>query len=71
MPAGSAVADVESKLKKRYGKNKAAIYGTLNKIGLMRGNKPTAKGLKKAKKKGRRKAPHAGSMMMNSLSSGM
>ena len=51
MPAGSAVADVEGKLKKRYGKNKSAIFGTLNKIGLMRGNKPTAKGLKKAKKK--------------------
>lgn len=50
MPAGSAVASVESKLKKRYGKNKHAVYGTLNKIGLMRGNKPTKKGLRKAKK---------------------
>ena len=49
MPKGSAVADVESKLKKEYGSNKKAVYGTLNKIGLMRGNKPTAKGLKKAK----------------------
>lgn len=49
MPAGSAVAAVESKLKSRYGSNKGAIYGTLNKIGLMHGNKPTAKGLKKAR----------------------
>jgi len=51
MPKGSAVKDVEKKLKKEYGSNKGAIYGTLNKIGLMKGNKPTAKGLKKAKKK--------------------
>ena len=49
MPKGSAVEDVESKLKAEYGSNKGAIYGTLNKIGLMHGNKPTAKGLKKAK----------------------
>jgi hypothetical protein len=48
MPKGSAVEDVERKLKKEYGSNKHAIYGTLNKIGLMKGNKPTAKGLKKA-----------------------
>lgn len=49
MPQGSAVAAVESKLKARYGSNKGAIYGTLNKIGLMHGNKPTKKGLKKAR----------------------
>jgi hypothetical protein len=48
MPKGSAVADVESKLKKEYPGNPGAVYGTLNKIGLMHGNKPTAKGLKKA-----------------------
>ena len=51
MPKGSAVAEVEAKLKAEYGSNKHAIYGTLNKVGLMRGNKPTAKGLKKAKNK--------------------
>ena len=28
-------------------RTRAPIYGTLNEIGLMRGNKPTAKGLKK------------------------
>lgn len=47
----TAVADVEDKLKKQYGSNKGAIYGTLNKVGLMRGNQVTAKGRKAAKKK--------------------
>ena len=52
MPQGSSVAYVEAKLKKRANKKGikdkgAYVYGTLNKIGLMRGNKPTAKGLKK------------------------
>jgi hypothetical protein len=51
MPKNSAVKDVEKKLKKEYGNNPSAVYGTLNKIGLMKGNKPTSKGLKKAKKK--------------------
>jgi len=50
MPAGTAVAKVESKLKAEYGSNNRAVYGTLNKIGLMRGNKPTAKGLRRAKR---------------------
>lgn len=50
-PSGkpTAVAQVESKLKREYGDNKGAIYGTLNKAGLMRGNKATAKGKKAAK----------------------
>jgi hypothetical protein len=47
----TAVADVESKLKREYPSNKSAVYGTLNKIGLMRGNKTTAKGRKAARKK--------------------
>jgi len=46
MPKGSAVEDVESKLKAEYPGNDRAVYGTLNKIGLMHGNKATAKGLK-------------------------
>lgn len=52
-PSGkkTAVADVEDKLKAEYGANKGAIYGTLNKIGLKRGSKTTAKGAKAAKKK--------------------
>ena len=35
---------LEAKLKKEYGDNPHAIYGTLNKIGAMKGNKETAKG---------------------------
>ena len=35
---------LEEKLEKEYGHNKHAIYGTLNKIGAMRGNKTTAYG---------------------------
>lgn len=35
---------LEAKLKKEYGDNKHAIYGTLNKIGMMHGNRETAKG---------------------------
>lgn len=48
MPKGSAVEKVEKKLKKEYPGNPGAVYGTLNKAGLMRGNKATAKGKKKA-----------------------
>ena len=35
---------LEDKLKKEYGDNLGAIYGTMNKIGAMHGNKETAKG---------------------------
>lgn len=49
MPKGSAVAQVESKLKKRYPGNPGAVFGTLNKIGLMHGNQATKKGLRKAR----------------------
>ena len=48
MPKGSAVEDVETKLKAQYPNNPGAVYGTLNKIGLMHGNKTTAKGAKPA-----------------------
>jgi len=44
----TALGDVEGKLKREYGDNDSAVYGTLNKIGLMRGNKATAKGRKAA-----------------------
>lgn len=50
MPKGSAVDKTEKKLKKQYPNNPGAVYGTLNKIGLKKGNKTTKKGLKKAKK---------------------
>ena len=50
-PSGkkTALADVEDKLKARYPDNPGAVYGTLNNIGLMRGNQATAKGKKAAK----------------------
>jgi hypothetical protein len=35
---------LEEKLRKEYGNNPHAIYGTMNKIGAMKGNKETAKG---------------------------
>lgn len=35
---------LEDKLKAEYGDNPHAIYGTMNKIGAMKGNKETAKG---------------------------
>jgi len=35
---------LESKLKKEYPNNPHAVYGTMNAIGAMRGNKETAKG---------------------------
>lgn len=35
---------LEAKLKAEYGNNKHAIYGTMNRIGAMHGNKITAKG---------------------------
>ncbi len=56
MPAGSKVAKAESALKSGakkkglHGKRADAyIYGTLNNIGLMHGNKTTARGASKAK----------------------
>ena len=41
---------LEKKLEKEYGDNKHAIYGTMNKIGAMKGNKETKKGKKMEKK---------------------
>lgn len=35
---------LEAKLRKEYGNNPRAIYGTMNKIGAMRGSKVTKKG---------------------------
>ena len=49
MPKGSKVEQVERKLRRQYGSNDSAVYGTLNKAGLMKGSKTTAKGRKKAK----------------------
>jgi len=41
---------LEKILKKEYGKNTKAIYGTMNKIGAMKGNKITPKGKSMEKK---------------------
>jgi hypothetical protein len=35
---------IERKLKKEYRNNDHAIYGTMNKLGLVKGNRETAKG---------------------------
>jgi len=35
---------LEAKLKKEYPNNPSAVYGTMNKLGAMHGNKETAKG---------------------------
>jgi len=55
MPAGTTVAKAEQALKlgaKEKGKTGRAadryVYGALNRQGLMRGNKPTKKGLRTA-----------------------
>jgi hypothetical protein len=37
---------LEDKLRAEYGNNPSAIYGTMNKLGAMKGNKETAKGRK-------------------------
>ena len=41
---------LEQKLKQEYGDNDHAVYGTLNKIGAMHGNKETALGSEMARK---------------------
>jgi hypothetical protein len=35
---------LEEKLKKEYPNNPGAVYGTMNKLGYMKGNKETKKG---------------------------
>lgn len=42
---------LEQKLKKEYPHNPGAVYGTLNKLGYMKGSKETAKGRALDKKK--------------------
>ena len=41
---------LEDKLKKEYGNNPHAIFGTMNKIGAMHGNKITEKGISMERK---------------------
>lgn len=47
---------LEQKLKKEYPGNDHAVYGTLNKIGAMNGNKETSKGKRIEKKMSQEKA---------------
>lgn len=41
---------LEEKLKKEYPNNPGAVYGTMNKLGAMKGNKVTKKGIAMEKK---------------------
>jgi hypothetical protein len=51
---------LERKLRKEYGDDPHAIYGTMNKIGAMRGSKETKKGAAMEKKhESKSKAIHA------------
>ena len=57
-------AFLEKKLKAEYGNNPHAIYGTMNAIGAMRGNKETAKGcMMEAKHEKKQKPKTMGEMM--------
>ena len=47
---------LEEKLKAEYGNNPHAIYGTMNKIGAMHGNKETEKGREMERKHSHRAA---------------
>jgi hypothetical protein len=47
---------LEDKLKAEYGNNPSAIYGTMNKLGAMKGNKETAKGKAMQKKHDKKKS---------------
>lgn len=50
---------LEKKLKKEYGDNPHAIYGTMNKLGYMKGNKETKKGMRAEKEhEAKKKALH-------------
>jgi hypothetical protein len=54
---------LEDKLRKQYGNNPAAIYGTMNKIGAMHGNKETALG-KRMELKHEGKLPKGGGKVL-------
>lgn len=55
---------LEDKLKAEYPNNPGAVYGTMNKLGVMKGNKETAKGREMQKKhdaKGKKRSKFYGS----------
>lgn len=47
-------AFLEAKLKKQYPNNPGAVYGTMNKLGAMHGNKETQKGREMAREHARK-----------------
>jgi hypothetical protein len=51
---------LERKLRREYGNNPRAIYGTMNNMGAMRGNKETAKGKAMQRKHDKKKRLHRG-----------
>jgi hypothetical protein len=51
-------AFLEKELKKEYPNNSHAVFGTMNKIGAMKGNKETAKGKAMQAKHERHESPH-------------
>ena len=53
---------LEDKLKKQYPDNPGAVYGTMNKLGYMKGNKETAKGKAAQAKHDRKKKGLGGSL---------
>ncbi len=51
---------LERKLRQEYGYNDRAVYGTMNSLGVMKGNKETAKGkAMQAKHDAKGKHPHS------------
>jgi hypothetical protein len=48
---------LEEKLKKEYPNNDAAVYGTMNAIGAMKGNKETEKGRRMQEKHEKKSSP--------------
>jgi hypothetical protein len=55
---------LEEKLKRQYPNNPGAVYGTMNKLGAMRGNKITAKGRQMEQK-------HVADLLRSAASGGM
>ena len=60
-------AFLEKKLKKQYGNNPHAIYGTMNKIGAMKGNKETPKGKSMQKKHDAKMTPKKSAKMLKKM----
>ncbi len=71
MPLGSKVATLENSLRAKYGSNDHAIFGTLNKVGLMKGSRVTKKGRQASKSRLRKaKGPSTAALTLNKLGMG-